>query len=50
MYTSNPSRLDKNTLELLNKLERDGRAKGWWREGERMVRRIIEMRERFSNR
>jgi len=50
MYTSNPSRLDKTTLELLNKLERDGRAKGWWREGERMVRRIIEMRERFSNR
>jgi len=50
MYTSNPSRLDRNTLELLNKLERDGRAKGWWREGERMVRRIIEMRERFSNR
>jgi len=49
MYASNPSRLDKNTLDLLNKLERDGRAKGWWKEGERMVRRIIRMREKFSN-
>ncbi len=49
MYKSNPSVLDRATLELLNKLEKDGRAKGWWREGEKMTEKIIRMRDRFSN-
>ncbi len=48
MYYSNPSKLDIKTLRLLDKLERDGRAKGWWREGKKMTEKIILMRDRFS--
>ncbi len=48
MYSSNPSALDMATLRLLDKLEKDGRARGWWREGRRMTAEIIRMRERFS--
>ncbi|MGC8927659.1 MAG: TIGR04013 family B12-binding domain/radical SAM domain-containing protein [Myxococcota bacterium] len=48
MYYENPSPLDETTLRLLDRLERDGRAKGWWREGKRMVEKIIKMRTQFS--
>jgi radical SAM superfamily enzyme YgiQ (UPF0313 family) len=48
MYYANPSTLDETTLKFLEKLERDGRAKGWWREGRKMVDKIIQMRARFS--
>ncbi len=48
MYWKTPSNLDDETLRLLDRLEKDGRAKGWWREGKKMTERIIEMRDRFS--
>lgn len=50
MYWKNPSPLDPKTLILLDKLEKDGRAKGWWKEGEKMVNKIIKMRDKFSHR
>ncbi|MCX7958623.1 MAG: TIGR04013 family B12-binding domain/radical SAM domain-containing protein [Deltaproteobacteria bacterium] len=48
MYYTSPSEIDNETLRLLERLEKDGRAKGWWREGRLMTDRIVMMRERFS--
>ncbi|MCX7945117.1 MAG: TIGR04013 family B12-binding domain/radical SAM domain-containing protein [Deltaproteobacteria bacterium] len=48
LYKTTPSSLDKETLKLLDGLEKDGRAKGWWREGKKMVDKIIRMRDTFS--
>ncbi len=49
LYYSTPSKLERKTLKMLAKLERDGRAKGWWRNGKKMVEKIIYMRDRFAS-
>lgn len=48
LYYSEPSLLNRETLMMLAKLEKDGRAKGWWRKGNAMVEKIVRMRDRFG--
>ena len=50
LENSVPTRLDYRTIDVLNRYQKDGICTGWWKEGTKLSRQVVALRQMLKDR